>query len=122
MTVGAAARVSGINGRTTREQWNGWRWPAVVPQGAEHGVSVVPVPAIAESAGAIAAQVKGVRDDGADTILPELFATMLFCSVAMPLLKIPPAGFPLTVLLFIAKFPAPMAMAPPVPPHTPEQR
>ena len=26
----AATRVSGINGRTTREQRNSWRWPAVV--------------------------------------------------------------------------------------------
>ena len=52
----------------------------------------------------------------------ELFATMLFCSVAVPSLKIPPAEFPLTVLLFIAKFPEPLTMAPPVPLHTPEQR
>ena len=51
----------------------------------------------------------------------ELFATMLFCSVAVPSLKIPPAEFPLTVLLFIAKFPEPLTMAPPVPLHTPEQ-
>jgi hypothetical protein len=29
--VGAATRVSGINGRTTREQRNSWRRPAVVP-------------------------------------------------------------------------------------------
>ena len=50
MTVGAATRVSGIN--VTREQRNSWRWPAVVSQRAEHGVGVVPVAAVAESAGA----------------------------------------------------------------------
>ena len=68
MTVGAATRVSGINGRTTREQRNSWRWPAVVSQRAEHGVGVVPVAAVAESAGAIAAQVIAMRRDGAATI------------------------------------------------------
>ena len=66
MTVGAATRVSGIN--VTREQRNSWRWPAVVSQRAEHGVGVVPVAAVAESAGAIAAQVIAMRRDGAATI------------------------------------------------------
>jgi len=122
-TVGAATRVSGINRRTTCEQRNSWRWPAVVPQRAEHGAGVVPIAALAESAGAIAAQVIAMRGDGTATFLPELFARMLFCSVAVPpFLKIPPAEFPLTVLLFIAKLPEPLTMAPPVPPHTPEQR
>ena len=72
MTVGAATRVSGINGRTTREQRNSWCWPAVVSQRAERGVGVVPVAAVAESAGAIAAQVVAVRRDGADTIFARI--------------------------------------------------
>ena len=66
--IGAATRVSRINCRTTREQRNSWRWPAVVPQRAEHGVGVVTVATIAEGAGAIAAQVIAVRRDGAATI------------------------------------------------------
>src|SRR5438445_3922338 len=55
--VGAATRVSGINGRTTREQRNSWRWPAVVPQRAEYGVYIVQVTGAIEVAAVIAAQV-----------------------------------------------------------------
>lgn len=58
----------------------------------------------------------------------ELFATMLFCSVAVPPLKTPPAAlpptvllFPLTVLLFSAKFPELLKTAALVPLHAPEQ-
>jgi hypothetical protein len=47
---------------------------------------------------------------------------MLFCSVAVPLLKMPPAEFPLTVLLFTANFTEPLTMDPPIPPQVPEQR
>jgi hypothetical protein len=66
--VGAATRVSSINRRTTREQRKSWRRPAVGPQCAEHGVGVVPVAAVAESTGAVAAQVIAMRGDGAATI------------------------------------------------------
>ena len=66
--VGAATRVSGIDGRTTREQRNCWRGSPVVPQCAEDGVGIVSVPDVAESAGAIAAQVVAMRGDRAATI------------------------------------------------------
>ena len=68
MTVGAATRVSGINGRTACEQRNSWCWPAVIPQRAQHGIGVVPIATIVQSAGAIAAQVIAVRSDGTATI------------------------------------------------------
>src|SRR5437588_2164097 len=54
-------------------------------------------------------------------LLPE-FEIMLFCSVAVPLLKIPPEEFPLTVLLLTATLPEALTIAPPAPPHVPEQR
>ena len=66
--IRAATRVSGVNSRTTREQRNSWRWPAIGPQRTKHWVGVVEVPAVAESAGVITAQVIAMRRDGAATI------------------------------------------------------
>jgi len=40
----------------------------------------------------------------------------------VPLLKIPPAEFPLMVLLFTDTLPEALKIAPPAPPHVPEQR
>ena len=65
--IGAAIRVSGVNRGAAGEQRNGWRRPAVVPQRAQHGVGVVPVAGLVESAGAAAAQVIAMRGDGAAT-------------------------------------------------------
>src|SRR5215471_5943365 len=65
VAIRAASRASGINGRTTCEQRNSWRWSAIVPQRAKHGIGVVHVTRSAQIACAVAAQVVALRGQGA---------------------------------------------------------
>ena len=63
--ISTATRVASINRRASREQRDGLGRSAVVLQQSEHGVDVIPVAAVAEVAGAVAAQVVTLRRHGA---------------------------------------------------------
>ena len=61
LAISAATRVAGINRRASREQRDGLRRSAVVPQSAKLRVNVVPIAVVGEGACSIAAHVVAIR-------------------------------------------------------------
>jgi hypothetical protein len=57
-SVGAAARVAGVNCRAAREQRKRLRWATVVPEGSESWVGIVLVAGAIQVTATIAAQAK----------------------------------------------------------------